>query len=108
MENNTKKSGKRLIESFEEAIAFLDGDTTKGRSSQKLRINKVDLPEHLDVREIRDNLHMSQAEFATRFSLNLSTLKNWEYGRRSPDLAAKAYLLVISKHPDLIEQYLRE
>lgn len=104
----TDNSGKRLLESLKEAAAFLEGDVTKGRSSRRMRVEKVCLPEHLDVRRIRDDLHMSQAEFAARFSLNLGTLKNWEHGRREPDLAAKAYLLVISKHPDLIEKYLRE
>lgn len=108
MKNTKETPGKRLIQSLEEAVAFLDGDTSKGRTSRRPKIEKIDLPRHLDVREIRDNLHMSQAEFAARFSLNLGTLKNWEHGRRAPDLAAKAYLFIISKHPEIVEQYLRE
>jgi len=49
---------------------------------------------------------MSQAEFAARFLFNLNTLRNWEHGRRIPDMATKAYLYAISKNGELIEQVL--
>lgn len=57
-----------------------------------------------DVKDIRKSLEMSQAAFAARFGINLSTLRNWEHGRRVPDIATKAYLHVISQNAELVEK----
>ena len=59
-----------------------------------------------DVRDIRESLEMSQAEFAARFGINLGTLRNWEHGRRVPDIATKTYLHVISQNAGLVEKAL--
>lgn len=101
-------AGKRLIQSMGEALSYLKGDKSQGRLTKKKRIERVEIPEDVDVRGIREHLHMSQVEFAARFALNLGTLRNWEYGRRVPDLTAKAYLYIIAKHPDLVEKSLRD
>lgn len=50
-----------------------------------------------DAKAIREKLGMSQAEFAKSYKIPLSTLKNWEQGRRSPDATASAYLWTIEK-----------
>ncbi len=49
---------------------------------------------------------MSQVEFSARFGINLSTLRNWEYGRRIPDLTTKTYLYAISRNAELVEKAL--
>ena len=102
-----EKGGQRLIQSMQEAFAYLEGDKKQGRLTKKIKVKKIDIPEVIDVKSIREHLKMSQVEFATRFALNVGTLRNWEYGRRSPDLTAKTYLYLIEKHSDLIERSLR-
>ncbi len=42
---------------------------------------------------------MSQHRFAIAYRIPLSTLKNWEQGRRHPDAPAAAYLLAIKRKP---------
>ena len=58
---------------------------------------------HVDVRELRKGLNMSQPQFAKRFRLNLGTLRQWEQGRRHPDDAARALLRLISRVPKVVE-----
>ncbi len=85
------KLGDEIIESLKEAIAYSKGETTGARA------HVVEVP---DVRAIRENLHMSQSEFAEAYRIPLPTLKNWEQGRRHPDKTAAAYLSVIAKLPE--------
>ena len=61
----------------------------------------------LDVRVLRETLRLSQPKFAARFGLNLSTLRQWELGRRTPDGAARVLLAVISRSPDAVDSALQ-
>jgi putative transcriptional regulator len=45
----------------------------------------------LDVRAIREGLGKSQVEFARTIGVSLSTLQNWEQGRRRPQGPARAF-----------------
>lgn len=56
---------------------------------------------------IRRALGMSQEEFATRFHIPISTLRDWEQGRKDPDAAARAYLIVIGRNPKAVTEALR-
>lgn len=55
-----------------------------------------------DIRAIRDRLHKSQSEFAQMIGVTVSTLQNWEQGRRVPHGPARALLLVASRAPQLV------
>jgi putative transcriptional regulator len=59
------------------------------------------------VRIIRRALGLSQEEFATRFHIPLGTLRDWEQGRKDPDAAARAYLVVIGRNPTAVAEALR-
>jgi putative transcriptional regulator len=80
-----------LIESLTEAVAHAKG------AANGVRVQVIQSP---DVRAIREQLHMSQTEFANAYQIPLATLKGWEQGRRHPDKTAAAYLNVIAKLPD--------
>ena len=55
-----------------------------------------------EIKRIRDSTSLSQSQFAKRYGIPLKTLKNWEQGRRDPDVAALTYLRVIEKMPEAI------
>jgi putative transcriptional regulator len=59
------------------------------------------------VRVIRRALKLSQEEFATRFRIPLGTLRDWEQGRKEPDAAARAYLMVIGHNPAAVAEALQ-
>ena len=53
----------------------------------------------IDVRRIRAVTGLSQAKFAELLSIEVSTLRNWEQGRREPTGPARALLRAISNDP---------
>ena len=55
---------------------------------------------------IRRALGLSQEEFAARFHIPVGTLRDWEQGRKDPDAAARAYLVVIGKNPEAVAKAL--
>ncbi len=55
-----------------------------------------------DVRSIRRKLGLSQSEFALMIGVSLSTLQNWEQGRRRPEGPAQALLRVAASNPKAV------
>ena len=82
---------QELITSLKQAAAH-----ARGRKVPGLRVTIVEMP---DVKAIRRSLRMSQHHFAATYRIPLSTLKNWEQGRRRPDAPAAAYLRAIQRRP---------
>ncbi len=58
------------------------------------------------VKVIRRVLKLSQDDFAAQFHIPVGTLRDWEQGRKEPDAAAKAYLRVIAREPDVVRKAL--
>ena len=94
-------SGKRIIESMKEALAISKGELPSAEY-------KIHIPEHVDVKAIRDKMGLSQSSFAARFGLSVYALRNWEQGKRQPDPAARAYLKIIEKAPDMVARILAD
>jgi putative transcriptional regulator len=53
----------------------------------------------VDVRGIRAVTGLSQSKFAELLSIEVSTLRNWEQGRREPTGPARALLRAIRNNP---------
>jgi putative transcriptional regulator len=94
-------SGHRIVESMKEAVEIACGELAEDTY-------RVHIPERVDVKAIRSQLGLSQASFAGRFGLSLYTLRNWEQGKRRPDPAARAYLKVIEKAPEIVKSVLSD
>jgi putative transcriptional regulator len=60
------------------------------------------------VRRLRQKLNLSQPAFAERFQIPVASLRDWEHGRRMPDAAARAYLIVIEREPEAVQRALGE
>jgi DNA-binding transcriptional regulator YiaG len=56
-------------------------------------------PDIIDLRAIRALTGLSQAKFAELLGIELSTLRNWEQGRRAPTGPARALLRAIRNNP---------
>lgn len=63
-------------------------------------------PKPIDVKAIRKRVKMSQAEFSSAYGISKRALQEWEQGGRQPDSAARAYLSVIAKEPDMVRRAL--
>ena len=88
------KFGRDLIASMRQAARH-----ARGRHVAGMRVTVVEMP---DVKAIRRTLRMSQRRFAAAYRIPLSTLKNWEQGRRAPDAPAAAYLRAIKRRPKAV------
>jgi putative transcriptional regulator len=86
-----------LVESIKEA-----GQIHRG----EIRPSREFIFDAQDVRSIREKLQKSQSEFARMIGVSVSTLQNWEQGRRQPHGPARALLLVASKAPDVVAKAL--
>lgn len=93
------KAGKRLIAAMKEVV-----DHVEGRIALPMRY--VEVPEDVDVKAIRAQLGLSQAEFARRYAVSPRSLQEWEQGRRRPESAVRAYLTVIARNPQAVEKAL--
>ncbi len=56
----------------------------------------------VDVKAIRSQLGKSQSDFARMIGVSLSTLQNWEQGRRRPEGPARALLRVAAANPEVV------
>ena len=74
------------------------GRILKGKSKAK-RVFDFDNP---DPKIIREKLGLSQSKFARLLGISVSTLQNWEQGRRKPEGPAKILLNVAAKYPEAI------
>jgi putative transcriptional regulator len=59
-----------------------------------------------DIKAIRDRLGKSQSEFALLIGVSVSTLRNWEQGRRFPEGPAHALLMVVSENSEAVAEAL--
>lgn len=80
-----------------------DPDTAPELPS-KVRPRVVFTPPLPDVRRIREQLGLTQAEFAKRFGLSQRTVEQWEQGRAVPDRPARILLAVIERDPRAVER----
>ncbi len=56
----------------------------------------------MDVKAIRQRLRKSQSEFARMIGVSVSTLQNWEQGRRRPEGPARALLKIAAEVPEAV------
>ena len=88
--------GADLIEGMKVVLAHQRG---------KIELEQV-WPKPIDVKSIRKQVKMSQAEFSRIYGISKRALQEWEQGGRQPDSAARAYLTVIAKEPDVVRRAL--
>src|SRR5215470_14515477 len=102
MPNDTHMSaaGKTILAGLHDALAYAQGDTTRGQA------HTIQIPDTVDVKAIRKRLGLTQAAFAQRYGFELSSIRNWEQGRRQPEGPARLLLLVIDKEPDAVHRAL--
>lgn len=61
-----------------------------------------ELASTINVREIRQNVGMTQTEFAQTFGFSVGTLRYWENGLRAPTGSALVLLNVMAKEPEAV------
>ena len=72
------------------------------QGKKRLKITRVQFPRAADVAKIRQNLDLTQDEFADFMGVNVKTLQNWEQKRREPQGPARSLLRIAEKAPEAI------
>ena len=94
------RAGRRILASLREAVDWAEGKEVR------VQITTVEVPA-IDVRAARKRLGLTQEAFAAKFGFQPATLRNWEQGRTRPDGPARVLLAVIDRHPEAVEDALR-
>ncbi|MFN4028643.1 MAG: NadS family protein [Acidovorax temperans] len=81
-----------LVGSLQEARAI-----SKGKAAPSRRF-VVTAP---DAKAVREQIGLSQSEFARLMRVSVKTLQNWEQHRRNPTGPAAALLKIMSSAPDV-------
>jgi putative transcriptional regulator len=79
------------------AAALADSDAQPLAAEQLAKMRRVSR-----VKALRQRLGMTQAEFAEAFHLPITTLRDWEQRRSTPDAPARALLLAIERDPEVM------
>jgi putative transcriptional regulator len=90
------KGGEKLLAGMRDLIAYLDGDTSRGR------VTKVKAKRRLDVRAVRRGTRLTQAAFAGWLGVDVTTLRAWERGTSTPDGPARRLLWVVASDPEIV------
>jgi len=80
----------KLVESIKQAGKIRRGE---------MKASRVEEFRPADIRSIRERLEMSQSQFALMIGVSVSTLQNWEQGRRRPEGPARALLKIVAENP---------
>ena len=81
-----------LVSSLQEAKAI-----SKGKAAPSRRF-EVTAP---DAKAVREQIGLSQSEFARLMRVSVKTLQNWEQHRRNPTGPAAALRKIVSTAPDV-------
>jgi putative transcriptional regulator len=85
------------------AAALSDPDAQPLNPEQLAKMRQVSR-----VKVLRQRLKMTQAQFAEAFHLPITTLRDWEHHRSTPDAPARALLLAIERDPEVMRRLLAE
>lgn len=85
------------------AAALADPDAQPLTPEQLARMRRVSR-----VKVLRQRLGMTQTEFAAAFHLPITTLRDWEQHRSTPDAPARALLLAIERDPEVMRRILAD
>ena len=81
-----------LVDSLKEAVEISNG---RRDASRRFHVSTS------KVKVVREQIGLSQSEFASLMQVSVKTLQNWEQGRRSPTGPAAALLRIVASSPEL-------
>jgi len=90
-----------MTDADKRAAAMSDPDNPPLTEDDMKRMKRVPR-----AKVIRRELGLGQEDFAARYHIPIGTLRDWEQGRAAPDQAARAYLTVIAREPDVVRKAL--
>jgi putative transcriptional regulator len=97
--NKNTRLGRVLVESAKQIAQHM-----RGEIELPMKVVRV-LPD-VDIRAIREGQGLTREQFAERYGLQVRAIQEWEQGRRKPEPAVRAYMLVIKNQPAAVRRAL--
>lgn len=97
---------KNQSEEMIKKAADTDPDAPFLTATELKPFKRVKSVETVDVKVIREKLHMTQEQFAYYFGVSVRTIQEWEQHRRRPTGTARNFLKIIALHPKMVRQAL--
>ena len=97
--NESTRLGRVLVESAKQIAQHMRGEI-------ELPMKVVRVVPDVDVRAIREGQDLTREQFAERYGLQVRAIQEWEQGRRKPEPAVRAYMIVIKNQPAAVRKAL--
>lgn len=97
---------KNLTDIEIETAANSDPDAHLLTDQELNQFKRVQPVEDIDVRKIRDKLHLTQDKFAIFFGVSKRTIQEWEQKRKRPNATSRNFLRVVEFAPDVVQRAL--
>ena len=83
-----------IMNGLSESLAYAKGDTSKAR---KMSVTVAELPQYHDkeIKQIREDLNLTQKNFAFLLGVSTKTVEAWESGRNIPQGTAQRFLQLL-------------
>lgn len=89
---------KAVFENLLASVKQMDEIARGARKSSRVRAADAGV----EVKAIRAKTRLSQVQFARLLNVDVSTLRNWEQGRRKPQGPARALLKAVDRSPKAV------
>lgn len=97
--------GENLINSLEEAIKYEKGEKVKGLKSHTITVAPLPDYQGKEIREIRNELGLTQSIFAFVLGVSKKTVEAWESGKNHPAGPAQRMLSILEKDKSFLKKY---
>jgi len=96
---------ENLINSLEEAIKYEKGEKVKGLKSHTITVAPLPDYKGKEIKEIRNELGLTQSIFAYVLGVSKKTVEAWESGKNNPAGPAQRMLSMLEKDKSFLKKY---
>jgi putative transcriptional regulator len=100
MKNSIKKAIGETVQDLVNS-GIKTSFTEKELNTLGVSIPEINLTTN-QIREIRENLHLSQTVFAKLLNVSPSSIRQWEQGKRQPTGSTQVLLDLLKRSPDIL------
>ncbi len=88
------KAFESIMKGLSESLEYAKGDDSKAR---KMTVTVAELPQYHDkeIKQIREDLSLTQKNFAFVLGVSTKTVEAWESGRNVPQGIAQRFLQIL-------------
>lgn len=97
--------GENLINSLNEAIKYEKGEKVKGLKTYTITVAPLPNYQGKEIKEIRNELGLTQSIFAYVLGVSKKTVEAWESGKNHPAGPAQRMLSILEKDKSILKKY---